>query len=273
MIYFFLRLSDLVQTPTHCCSSPPTKVLSTVHASDRRMGGMSKKPTAQTMARIRGPASGEVLSAFRKNRPASYCTMQELCSCAIAECRMFQALVHTGVVQSVDDYEEYYSPVFVCNADDDDDLYEALVHDAVENEANVESVACDLGIDCMEDGMTVTMRTSSGDLLQLKAVVGEYDTTDDAMLAACKASKDIRFRSGDDPASGEFTFYSCRCTLTRVEQSDSAESEEEAQSTEEEEDDDDDNSEDDDYVMSDDDDRRPRNRAPGNKRKKRKMQR
>lgn len=70
-------------------------------------------------------ACDAVAAGLRRNYPKAFKTMQDLCSCALAELRMFQSLVHAGVIQNATDYEEYISPPYACKTDDESDvLYE-----------------------------------------------------------------------------------------------------------------------------------------------------
>jgi hypothetical protein len=186
-----------------------------------------------------GPArSNAFLEALRAKRPTAYRTMTDLCSCALSECRAFQALVHNGSIRYSADYEEYISPPFACKRDDSEDLYTELVHEAISREISSETCAVDLGVDeDMENGMTVTMETVTGNTLILEVFIEEQDDVDEQLMKiACETAHDINYVDGDDPGDGTFCFLCCRCVVsakkgTRGACSDDDEEEEEAEST------------------------------------------
>ena len=188
------------------------------------------------------PVSNTVLNAFRGNRHRVFTSMTELCSCALSECRIFQALVHNGTIIREGDYEEYVSPPCAFLREDMDGLFEDLVHQSIDMEIGSENVACDLGIDSMENGFSVSMLTMAGNVLVLQVSVEEIDIHEDLMKQACLAAKDIGFHEGEDPANGTYCFLSCRCMVNQIE-TNSSDEEEEAETTDED-------SNDEDYVPS-----------------------
>ena len=218
--------------------------------SATRQHGIHLNMASKAVANLGSPASNMVLEALRVNRPRVFKTMVELCSCAMAECRAFQALVHNGTIRSDADYEEYISPPLACDRDDCEELFDDLVHQALEKEIGAESVACDLGIDSMESGFSVTMETVTGNTLHLEVAIDEHDTDEKLMQEACDAIK-------GKPTGENFCFLSCRCMVTTKKAGESDDEEEEAETTEDDDDDDDD----DDFVPSEESDGESRKRA------------
>lgn len=138
--------------------------------------------------------------------------MEELCKCALSECRIFQALVHSGLVVREEDYEEYISPPCACKAGEAADLYDDVVHDVIDNEASSESVACDLAVDTMEDGFSLLMRTTGGSLLRFIATVGDHDLSAQLMRTACETSSNLEYNRTHDLAS-MYEFPSIKCMV------------------------------------------------------------
>lgn len=195
-------------------------------------------------------ACDAVTTAMRQHYPKAFKSMRDLVSCGLAELRMFQALVHVGLIQEVADYAKYCTPVYACNTDDDGDvLYEELAHDALEADMTTDDPAADLGVDSIEHGITARMKTIADKVLKFTAVVAKYDTPSDQKKIACQASMGVEYNEKNDR---EYCFYSCECRVTVCSQGEGVHSEEEAVTTEEEETDDDDSESDsdEDFVPS-----------------------
>lgn len=181
-------------------------------------------------------------SAVRRHYPKAFKSMQDLCSCALAELRLFQTLVHAGILQEATDYEEFMTPPYACRAEDEPGiLYEELVHEALAADMTSDDLAADLGVDTLEDGLTACMTTTNRKALQFVAIIDEYDTSDALKSIACKEGL------GEDNAE-DAVFFSCRCVVTAcMSKEGDVESEEEAEFTDDGDEEDDDDDDDDDF--------------------------
>ena len=153
-----------------------------------------------------------ILSSVRTARGGAFANMGDLCLAMLAEGRLFQALVHSMIINSDACYTEYISPPLATLEGEGEYQWETCMPHVAAKDMTSVTLGDDLELSTMQEGFTFDVTTRGKSFIFRVTCDEETDLDDDEMCEAIKEAG-LPTNKGEPPTSGRFSYYVFRCSM------------------------------------------------------------